>query len=227
MSPAARLASHGGRGTGPTLAFGPVLATALLAACAPARPAGAPPDASTPEPASTLRPAAEVGAVRSGTLRQDEISVRMTTGDLRIEITPLAPGVLEAAAPDTKRRLERIAAAHRPKLDSGAVGEDPVLFLVTFSTDRPAATFEPRDLHMISRGLRERPVSVDPISPNWSDRRLSQRGAALAVYAYRSAVDLSRELVVAYQGSEDSSWAGILAAVEAERGRTPTRGRSS
>lgn len=203
------------------------LATALLAACSPARPLGAPsPDALAPALAS--RPAAgEVVAGRSGSLRQDEISVRMRSGDLRIEVTPLAARVLEAAAPDARRRLERIAAAHRPKLGGGTRGEEPMLFLVTFSTDRSAATFEPGDLHMISRGLRERPVSVDPITPNWGDRRIPQRGAALAVYAYRSVVDLSRELIVAYQGDEDSSWAGILAAVEAERGRTPIASRTS
>ncbi len=164
----------------------------------------------------------------------------MTAGDLLIEITPLAPEVLEAAAPDTKRRLERVAAAHRPDVggnrpdfggnrgDFGANGSEgpPALFLVAFSTDRPATTFEPGDLHLISRGLRQRPVFVEPITPGWGSRQLAQRSAALAVYGYPDTVDLSRELVVAYQGVEDSSWAGILAEIEAERARTTSENRS-
>ena len=157
----------------------------------------------------------------------------MTAGDLLIEITPLAPQVLEAAAPDTKRRLERVAAAHRPDFggnrpDFGATGDEgpPALFLVAFSTDRPATTFEPGDLHLISRGLRQRPVFVEPITPGWGSRQLAQRSAALAVYGYSGTVDLSRELVVAYQGTEDSSWAGILAEIEAELARTTSEKRS-
>lgn len=171
----------------------------------------------------------------------------MTAGDLLIEITPLAPQVLEAAAPDTKRRLERVAAAHRPDVggnrpdfggntgdfegnrgDFGANGSEgpPALFLVAFSTDRPVTTFEPGDLHLISRGLRQRPVFVEPITPGWGSRQLAQRSTALAVYGYPGTVDLSRELVVAYQGVEDSSWAGILAEIEAERARTTSEKRS-
>lgn len=143
----------------------------------------------------------------------------MTAGDLVIEITPLASWVLEAAAPDTKQRLERLAVAHRSGFGRSGDEEASVFFLVAFSTDRSAATFEPGDLHLISRGLRQRPLLVEPITPSWGSRQLAQRGTALAVYAYPGTVDLSRELVVAYQDVEDSSWAGILAEIEAERAR--------
>ena len=203
-----------------------VLAAAGIVACAPAPPLEAP-SAGLASPPGLRSATGEASAVRSGSLRQDQISVRMTAGDLLIEVTPLAPWVLEAAAPDTRRRLERIAAAHRRALGEQTEEERAVFFLVAFSTDRSAATFEPGDLHLISRGLRERPVSVEPITPNWGSRQLPQRGAALAVYAYRGAVDLSRELVVAYQGTEDASWGRILATIEAERARTSSAARVS
>ena len=203
-----------------------VLAAAGIVACAPAPPLEAP-SAGLASPPGLRSATGEAGAARSGSLRQDQISVRMTAGDLLIEVTPLAPWVLEAAAPDTRRRLERIAAARRRALGEQTEEERAVFFLVAFSTDRSAATFEPGDLHLISRGLRERPVSVEPITPNWGSRQLPQRGAALAVYAYRGAVDLSRELVVAYQGTEDASWARILATIEAERARTSSATRIS
>lgn len=199
----------------------PSLATAVfcfafgVVGCAPAQSADAP-----ASPSGTSRPqTAAVGAGREGSLRQDQISVRMTAGELRIEVTPLASWVLEAAAPDTRRRLERVAAAHRSELALRAGDSDAVLFLVSFSSERPA-DFVPEDLHIVSRGVRERPAAIVPVTPAWGERRLPRRATAMAVYAY-GPVDLSRELLVAYQGSEDSSWTRVLAVIEAERARLP------
>ena len=163
----------------------------------------------------------------SGTLRQDEISVRMTAGDVRVEVTPLAGWVLEAAAPDTRDRLTRIARAHGAAPSRGAGESEPLLFLVAFSSMRPGAEFQPEDLHLVSRGLRERPLEIRAITPGWGSQRLEQQESALAVYAFPASVDLSRDLVVSYQGEEDSSWSNIVSAVEAERGRIPPAAQSS
>jgi len=143
----------------------------------------------------------------------------MTVGELRIEVTPLVPWVLEAAAPDTRRRLERVAAAHRPEVALRTGDSDTVLFLVSFSSESPS-DFVPEDLHVVSRGVRERPVAIAPVTPVWEERRLPRRTTATALYAYGT-VDLSRELVVAYQGTENSSWTRVLAAIETERARLP------
>ena len=164
---------------------------------------------------------------RSGTLRQDEISVRMTVGDVRVELTPLAGWVLEAAAPDTRDRLTRIARSHASGLDRRTGEAEAVLFLVTFSSMRPGAEFQPEDLHLVSRGLRERPLAIRAITPGWGSQRLGQQESAVAVYAYPASIDLSRDLVVSYQGEEDSSWSNIVSAVEVERGRIPLAAQSS
>lgn len=184
--------------------------------CAPAAQSGAP----TAAAASPYRDA-ENPATSSGTLRQEQISVRMTAGDLQIELTPLAAWVLEAAAPDTRNRLARIGETHGPDLARRSGEGAPVLFLVTFSSMRPGAEFHPDDLHLLSRGLRERPAAIQAITPGWGSRRLEQQQSAVAVYAYPESVDLSRELTVWYQDREDSSWSTIVARIEAERGRIP------
>lgn len=163
----------------------------------------------------------ETTTTSSGTLRQEQISVRMTAGDLRIELTPLAGWVLEAAAPDTRDRLARIGETHGPGLAGRSGAGAPVLFLVTFSSMRPGAEFYPDDLHLVSRGLRERPLAIQAITPSWGSRRLEQQQSAVAVYAYPESVDLSRDLTVWYRDREDSSWSAIVARVEAERGRIP------
>ena len=145
--------------------------------------------------------------------------MRLSVGELRIEATPLAAWVLEAAAPDTRTRLRRIAETHGPDLSRRSGTPTPTLFLVSFSSRQPGTEFQPDDLHMVSRGLRERPTAIRPITPGWGSHRLDQQATAQAVYAYGSAVELTRDLTVAYRGTEDSSWSSRLAAIEAERTR--------
>ena len=201
-----------------------VAATGLAQGCAPAPPPGQATGAvgRTPvvgAPSAEGVAAAFSDAGRTGTLRQDQISLRLEVRGVRVEVAPLADWVLEATAPDVKRRLSRVAETYGPTL-ARRTGEDgPALFLVSFSSDRPAAEFEPLDLHVVSRGLRERPLAVEPVSPGWGSRRLEQRSTATAVYAYAASVDLSRGLTVAYRDAEDSSWERILAAIEAERAK--------
>ena len=184
--------------------------------CAPAPPLDGPAVA-----VETPRGRIAAGPSRSGSLRQDQISVRMSAGALRIEVTPLAGWVLEAAASDTRDRLTRIARTHGPALEQRTGQTEAVLFLVTFSSLQPGAEFRPDDLHLVSRGLRERPLAIQAITPGWGGHRVGQQESAVAVYAYSGSIDLSRDLTVWYQGEEDSSWSNIVSAVETERGRIP------
>ncbi|MDE2982004.1 MAG: hypothetical protein OXU74_12500 [Gemmatimonadota bacterium] len=188
------------------------------AACAPA-----PPPGEARVPAAVPRRTVPEAAPPSGSLRQDQISVQMVAGALRIEVTPLAAWVLEAAAPDTRDRLARIAEAHGGTLTAPAGGGALSLFLVSFSSPQPGTEFRPDDLHLVSRGLRERPVAIRAITPSWGSQRLEQQSTAVALYAFGGELDLARELTVVYREVEDSSWAGKVALIEAERGRIPQR----
>ena len=196
------------------------LSAVAFAACAPA-----PPPGEVRGPAAAPRRTAPEVALPSGSLRQDQISVHMVAGALRIEVTPLAAWVLEAAAPDTRDRLARIAEAHGGTPAEPGNDGTPSLFLVSFSSAQPGTEFQPDDLHLVSRGLRERPVAIRAITPGWGNQRLEQQSTAVAVYAFGGELDLSRELTVVYRDVEDSSWAGRVAVIEAERGRMPRRRR--
>jgi len=214
--------SPGGRGPG--LACGLLRARWRVAVAAMVV-AGWPGCAPAPAPGAVGGPVAEprrveeVDPARAGTLTQAQISVRLAARALRIEVTPLADWVLEAAAPDTRDRLVRIAEAHGIELARRTGVPEPVLFLVSLSTRSQGTPFQPDDLHMLSRGLRQRPLAIRPITPGWGRGRLSVQTSEIAVYAYDSGLDLKRELTVAYQGVEDSSWARRVVAIEAERGR--------
>ena len=192
------------------------LAAAAAAACAPA-----PPPGGARVPTDVSRRTAPEAALPAGSLRQDQISVQLVSGALRIEVTPLAGWVLEAAAPDTRDRLRRIAEAHGEAMGRGGSDGAPSLFLVSFSSAQPGTEFHPDDLHLMSRGLRERPAAIRAITPGWGGQRLEQQSTATAVYAFGGELDLARELTVVYREAEDSSWAGKVAIIEAERGRIP------
>lgn len=184
------------------------------AGCAPAPAPGA-----VGGPVAEPRRVEGVDPARSGSLTQAQISVRLTVRALQIEVTPLASWVLEAAAPDTRDRLLRIAEAHEVEVARLSGVSDPVLFLVSLSSRSQGTPFRPDDLHMVSRGLRERPLAIRPITPGWGSGRLSVQASEIAVYAYGSDLDLTRELTVAYLGVEDSSWSRKVVAIEAELGR--------
>jgi len=186
---------------------------AVLAACA--LPPGTP-GTSAPEP---LPPPG------FGTLREDEVSVGLTSGPLRMKLTPLAESVTRLTAPDTYRRLSGLAARFHAEAAQATGAPDPPLFLVSLWSETPDASFVPEEIQLIARGVRIRPAAVMAVTPGWGERRLRQRETEMAVYAFGESVDLESDLVVVYGLVESSEWAAILPRVHAERARAGARAR--
>lgn len=190
---------------------GVLLVAVLEAACAGLLPL---PEATTPE---ALPPAGY------GTLRQDEISVDLTSGDLRLKVTPLAESVTRTSAPDTYRRLSALADQVRPEAIRRSGVSSPVLFLVSAYSESPDVPFVPEEIQLISNGTRMRPAAIVPVTAGWEQRRLAQRQTEMAVYAFSGSVDLESDLVVAYGLEENPAWSTILPRVRAERARVRAR----
>lgn len=189
-------------------------AAALAASCVPAPGAG-------PGPGSEAGPLPPPG---SGTLRQDEITVLLTSGDLQIKVTPLAESVIRTTAPDTYRMLAGLAGRFTQEAVRRTGSDHPTLFLVSFFSDRPEVPFVPEELQVISGGLRRRPGAILPVTPGWGQRRLEQRETEMAVYAFGPTIDLESDLVVVYGLVESAQWRAILPRVQAERARARARG---
>jgi len=100
-----------------------------------------------------------------GTLLQDQISLRLQSGDLLIKVTPLDEGIIRLTAPDTYERLRGLAAVHGPRAARTAMGNQATLFLVSLFSYQPDVTYEPEDLLLVNRGLRLRPLGIAPITP--------------------------------------------------------------
>ena len=154
-----------------------------------------------------------------GTLRQEDVSIALASGDLRLLVTPLQRSVTHVTAPDTEQRLNALVEAHTPPGREDGAG----LFMVSLYSDRPDVGFVPEDVQLIAQGFRLRPSSIQPLTPTWGERRLRQREQALAVYDFGSGVDLERELVLVYGLAESAQWSVILPRVQAERARVRAR----
>ncbi len=154
-----------------------------------------------------------------GTLRQDEVSLSLSSGDLRIMVTPLHPSVTHVTAPDTQRRLAGLAAAHAPNEDNDGAG----LFLVSVFSERPDVRFVPEEIEFVSRGIRIRPSTISPVTPTWGERRVRQRQTEMAVYYFSGSIDLESSLVLEYGLEQTAEWSAILPRIQAERGRARAR----
>jgi hypothetical protein len=153
-----------------------------------------------------------------GTLRQEDVSLGLVSGDLRLLVTPLHGSIIRVTAPDTERRLAALAASNGdPELPSSA------LFLVSFYSDRPDTRFDPDEVQILSQGFRHRPTSITPLTPSWGERRLGQREQVMAVYRYAGSIDLESDLVLSYGREQTSQWRQVLARVQAERARVRAR----
>lgn len=160
-----------------------------------------------------------------GTLRQDEVTLSLRRGDLLIKVTPLAESVIRLTAPDTYDRLAELKRSHSRALSRRVPMDDPALLLVSFFSYEPNIPFQPEDVHLLNRGLRLRPLAIDPVTPGWGVQRLSQEETQMAIYAYDPALDLGQEVAVEYREARRGGWDQILSILEAERARVLARSR--
>lgn len=197
----------------PTRCFGRVMASLILGATA-----CVPTGAGDPATLEALPPPG------FGTLRQDEVTVTLRSGELEIKVTPLDESVTRTTAPDTYRRLSGLVGLHLPEAVRRTGSADPGLFLVSFFSNTAEVPFVPEELQLVSRGIRLRPAAILAITPSWGQRRLGQRDTETAVYAFTGPVDLESDLVIAYGLVESRAWSTILPRVQAERARARVRG---
>jgi hypothetical protein len=146
------------------------------------------------------------------------VSIALTSGDLRIMVTPLHESVTRVTAPDTERRLTGMARAHDP-----SAAQSTGLFLVSFFSEQPDVRFVPEEVQVISRGLRLRPGRITPVTPTWGQRRVQQRQTEMAVYSFVGEVDLESALILAYGLEQTREWSAIRPRIQAERARARAR----
>ena len=194
---------------------------ALAVACggraAPQQPPPSPTDAPTEVPAGY------------GTLRRDDIVVRLATGTVEVQVLPLGEGVIRLLRPDTYQALTNLVQSRRQDILAAArragVAE-PAIVMVTFLGVVPQARFTPEDLTITSRGRMYRPVGFVPISPAWSSYQLEAREQAAALYLFESGIPFRDQLRVSYQNLSSDGWTRSAAALDRERSAVLVRAQA-
>jgi hypothetical protein len=161
-----------------------------------------------------------------GTLRRDDIVVRMATETIEIQVLPLDEHVIRLLAPDTYRSLHQLVQSRaRDIADAAARGgtDHPSLVMVTYLGIVPAARFTPEDLNITSRGRLFRPIGMVPLSPSWSSSQLDARQQAVAIYLFEPGISFREQLTVSYQGLSSDAWSQSARLLDEERARVKAR----
>lgn len=168
-----------------------------------------------------------------GTLRQEDVSLRLRAPSLQIQIVPLHEGVIRLLATDTYTSLHRLVESRRAEIDDAASRwgtQAPRVFLVTFFGLEPGARFSPDDLVIGSQSRLFRPLAIIPLSPLWNNHQLNQRETARALYVFDEGIRLLDPFTVEYATARTTAWEQVLRILEGERasvlaraaaGRTP------
>ena len=165
-----------------------------------------------------------------GTLRRDDIVVRLTTGQVEIQVLPLDEQVIRLLAPDTYRSLTSLLQSRQADLADAGVraGVDrPTLVMVSFFGIVPQARFTPEDVNIASRGRLFRPVGIVPITATWSSYQLDTRQQAVAIYLFEAGIGFREQLTVSYAGRSSDTWSRAIQALDRERARVLSRARQT
>ena len=155
-----------------------------------------------------------------GTLKQDDISIRLQIGGKQVRALPLDESVIRTLSADSYRALRGLQESVRAQINEVAQRSGTQrysLWYVSFYGIEPDARFSPRDVIITSSGRDFRPIDVLPLSSGFGSQRLAQREVQQAIYLFDASVDLTQPLNVTIEGTLSTSWGTTLRRIELER----------
>ena len=155
-----------------------------------------------------------------GSLRQDDIALRLEPSGLIIRAIPLDESVIRLLTPDSYRALRDLQESNRRTIEAitrRSGGRPPDLWYVSFYGLEDNARFSPMELIVTSGGQDFRPIDVIPLSTGFGEERLRQRETQSAVYVYPGDIDVDHPFTVTFQGQRNALWEQILQRIERER----------
>lgn len=163
----------------------------------------------------------------TGTLRQDDISIRFVAKGVQVSALPLDENVIRLLSPDSYRALRGIVESRRRDLDVIArrLGvREYRLWYVSFHGLEPDARFSPRELFITSAGRDLRPLDVLPLTSGFGEQRLVQRQTQSALYLFDESLDVGHPITVTYESVRNASWnSTLLQRLERERALARSR----
>ena len=155
-----------------------------------------------------------------GTLRQDEIAIRLELQGLIVRAIPLDESLIRLLTPDSYRALRELQESNKQSIAAvtrRTGGRSPDLWYVSFYGVEPDVHFSPMELVITSAGRDFRALEVLPLSSGFGEQRLRQRETQSAIYLFDESIDLDQPLTVTFQNVRNDGWEQILTRVERER----------
>jgi hypothetical protein len=202
--------------------MGALLVAASACVPAPSPPVGAPAAApARTSPASSRDTGAALIPPGFGSLRQDDVAVRLQVLGLQVRVLPLDESVIRTLSPDSYRTLHGLVESQRPRITAierrTGLGHSSVWYVSFFGTEVGETRYSPMELIVTSVGRDFRPLDVIPLTPGFGEQRLRQRESQSALYVFDGQVDVNQPLVVQYETQRNSDWSVILERIERER----------
>jgi len=186
-----------------------------------ATPAAGAPTSDTPAAQSVLVPAGY------GTLRQDDIAIRLQLEGVQVKAIPLDEGVIRLLSPDSYRALRDLQESRRGEVSAIARRyglQQYRLWYVSYYGLAPEARFSPNELTLTNNGRDFRPLDLLPITAGFGENRLHQRETQSALYLFDGALDVSQPVTVRAESAiNNDTWTQVLRRIERERALVRSR----
>ena len=155
-----------------------------------------------------------------GTLRQDDVSIKIQYEGVQVKFLPLDESVLRTLSPDSYRSLRDLLESRQSQINTlmsrRGVRQQRV-FYVSFFGLEPEARFSPMEVTVSSSGRDYRPLEIIPLSAGFGSNRLRQRETQTALYLFEDGINVEQPMTVTIGGIANNSWETTLRQVQRER----------
>ena len=162
-----------------------------------------------------------------GTLRQDDISLRLTIANLQVRATPLDESIIRLLSPDSYRAMSELKRSKSEAIAAVArrngVRDLSLWYVSFFAVEQGETRFSPREFIITNVGRDVRPLDILPITPGFGEQRLRQNGRQDGLYVFDGQLDVQQPLTVSYETARNDSWGQMLPQIERERALVKSR----
>lgn len=167
-----------------------------------------------------------------GSLRQDDISLKVRLPQILVRAIPLDESVIRLLSPDSYRALRELrdGGGRREQIARSAARlgvQDPSLWYVSYYGLQPDATYSSSAIDIVSAGRDFQPLDVIPLSAGFGSERVGQREVQSAIYVFDHGIDTDHGLTVTIESVPTTSWSTIIPVIERERALVRSRSRAT
>lgn len=203
-----------------------VVATAGALACTTVPPSQA--GTTAPPIADRTRDSLGTGLVPAGfgSLKQDDISIRLQMRGLMVRATPLDESVIRLLASDSYRSLRDRRDSESARIAGFATRYGVRGFSVwsiSYYGMEPDVRFSPTEVIISSVGRDFRPIEIIPLTTGFGQQRLDQHDTQTALYLFDEAVDVNQPLTMTVEATRSTGWQETLQVIERERALVRSR----